>query len=236
MSTSYQNINSSNKENLIKSCLGIVRKIAWHYHGRVKNIIEIDDLIQIGMLGLVTAAENFTERPGVAFASYAKIRIKGEIVDFLRKNSNLCRTTIKKKQEFDKGFHKLQSQLGREPSKKEVVDFLNVTEDEFNYWETAFQANKLQSIDAVYDEFSILFASKTLSPEDTLADKELKNILKIALKNLNQREALVTQLYYVEELNVYEIAEVLEISTGRVSQIKKSIITKLRGLVNAKIT
>ena len=117
-----------------------------------------------------------------------------------------------------------------------MVDFLNVTEDEFNYWETAFQANKLQSIDAVYDEFSILFASKTLSPEDTLADKELKNILKIALKNLNQREALVTQLYYVEELNVYEIAEVLEISTGRVSQIKKSIITKLRGLVNAKIT
>ena len=59
MSISYQNINSRNKEGLIKSCLGIVRKIAWHYHGRVKNIIEIDDLIQIGMLGLVNAAEKF---------------------------------------------------------------------------------------------------------------------------------------------------------------------------------
>ena len=84
--------------------------------------------------------------------------------------------------------------------------------------------------------FISIFASKSLSPEDTLADKELKNILKVALKSLNQREALVTQLYYVEELNVYEIAEVLEISTGRVSQIKKSIVTKLRKMVNEKIT
>ena len=108
MAISYQSINSENKETLIKSCLNLVKKIAWHYHGRVKNIIEIDDLIQIGMLGLVTAAENFIEKPGVTFASYARIRIKGEIVDFLRKNSNLCRTTIVNKQKYDKSFEKLQ--------------------------------------------------------------------------------------------------------------------------------
>ena len=69
-------------------CLNLVKKIAWHYHGRVRNIIEIDDLIQIGMIGLVTAANNFIEKPGITFSSYARIRIKGEIVDFLRKNSN----------------------------------------------------------------------------------------------------------------------------------------------------
>ena len=100
MAISYQSINSENKETLIKSCLNLVKKIAWHYHGRVKNIIEIDDLIQIGMLGLVTAADNFIEKPGVTFSSYARIRIKGEIVDFLRKNSNLCRSTIVNKQKF----------------------------------------------------------------------------------------------------------------------------------------
>ena len=83
MAISYQSINSENKETLIKSCLNLVKKIAWHYHGRVKNIIEIDDLIQVGMLGLVTAAENFIEKPGVTFSSYARIRIKGEIIDFL---------------------------------------------------------------------------------------------------------------------------------------------------------
>ena len=85
MVATYKNITFSEKEDLIKQNILLVKKIAWHYHGRVKNIVEIDDLIQIGMLGLITAANNFTERPGVKFSSYAKIRIKGEIVDFLRK-------------------------------------------------------------------------------------------------------------------------------------------------------
>ena len=223
-------------QKLVEENLDLVKKIAWQIFGKVSGSSEIEDLIQQGMEGLIHAAQKYTPKEGIDFKQYAYLRIRGSIIDFLRKNSNLCRTTIKKKQEFDRSFYKLQSKLGREPSKKEVVDFLNITEDEFNYWETAFQANKLQSIDAVYDEFSIIFASKSLSPEDTLADKELKNILKVALKSLNQREALVTQLYYVEELNVYEIAEVLEISTGRVSQIKKSIVTKLRKMVNEKIT
>lgn len=223
-------------QKLVEENLDLVKKIAWQIFGKVSGSSEIEDLIQQGMEGLIHAAQKYTPKEGIDFKQYAYLRIRGSIIDFLRKNSNLCRTTIKKKQVFDRSFYKLQSKLGREPSKKEVVDFLDITEDEFNYWETAFQANKLQSIDAVYDEFSIIFASKSLSPEDTLADKELKNILKVALKSLNQREALVTQLYYVEELNVYEIAEVLEISTGRVSQIKKSIVTKLRKMVNEKIT
>ena len=102
MVATYKNINFSEKEDLIKKNTLLVKKIAWHYHGRVKNIVEIDDLIQIGMLGLITAANNFTERPGVNFSSYAKIRIKGEIVDFLRKNSNLCRTTITNKQKYER--------------------------------------------------------------------------------------------------------------------------------------
>ena len=77
MVASYKNINFTETDHLIKSNTLLVKKIAWHYHGRVKNVIEIDDLIQIGMLGLVTAAENFIEKPGVTFSSYARIRIKG---------------------------------------------------------------------------------------------------------------------------------------------------------------
>ena len=89
MVASYKNINLSEKDDLIKNNTLLVKKIAWHYHGRVKNIVEIDDLMQIGMLGLITAAKNFTERPGVRFSSYAKIRIKGEIIDYLRKLKSL---------------------------------------------------------------------------------------------------------------------------------------------------
>ncbi len=231
----YSSDNDSLIQNLIEQNLELVKKIAWQIFGKVSGIVEIEDLIQQGMEGLIHAAQKYTPKDGVEFNQYAYLRIRGSIIDYLRKNSNLCRTTIKKKQEFDKRFYQLQSKLGREPTKKELIDSLELTEDEYNYWETAFQANKVQSLDAVYDEFSILFASKTINPEESLEDKEIKSILQEGLKTLNQREALVTQLYYVEELNVYEIAEILEISTGRISQIKKVIIEKLRKLVNDKI-
>ena len=228
MAISYQSINSENKETLIKSCLNLVKKIAWHYHGRVKNIIEIDDLIQIGMLGLVTAADNFVEKPGVTFSSYARIRIKGEIIDFLRKNSNLCRTTIINKQKYDKAFEGLQKELNREPQNTELVKKLNIDINELHKWKEAFAANKLESIDAVYDEFSIWFLSKENDPEEKFNELELRNALLNALKKLEKIEALIIQLYYVEELNVYEIAKILELTNGRISQIKSFAIRKLR--------
>ncbi len=228
MAISYQSINSENKETLIKSCLNLVKKIAWHYHGRVKNIIEIDDLIQIGMLGLVTAAENFIEKPGVTFSSYARIRIKGEIVDFLRKNSNLCRTTIVNKQKYEKSFEKLQKNLNRDPHDHELIQELDIDINELHKWKEAFAANKLENLEAVYDEFSIWFLSKENDPEEKFNELELRNALLKALKKLEKVEALVIQLYYVEELNVYEIAKILELTNGRISQIKSFAIKKLR--------
>ena len=228
MALTYKNQNLENKESLIKSCIVLVKKIAWHYHGRVKNIIEIDDLIQIGMLGLVTAANNFTQKPGVSFSSYARIRIKGEIVDYLRKNSNLCRTTISNKQKYDKAYEKLQRETNREPKEEEIFKELDISIDELHKWKEAFAANKLESIDAVYDEFSIWFFSKENTPEEQLTDVELREGLLKALKKLEKIEAMIIQLYYVEELNVYEIAEILELTNGRISQIKSAAIKKLR--------
>ena len=228
MAISYKTINSENKETLIKGCLSLVKKIAWHYHGRVKNVIEIDDLIQIGMLGLVTAAENFIEKPGVTFSSYARIRIKGEIIDFLRKNSNLCRTTIINKQRYDKVYEDLQKNLNRDPQDNELVEGLDIDINELHKWKEAFAANKLESIDAVYDEFSIWFLSKENDPEEKFNELELRDALLKALKKLEKVEALVIQLYYVEELNVYEIAKILELTNGRISQIKSIAIKKLR--------
>ena len=227
MSLSYKNI-EENKETLIKSCINLVKKIAWHYHGRVKNIIEIDDLIQIGMLGLVTAADNFIEKPGVSFSSYASIRIKGEIVDFLRKNSNLCRTTISNKQKYEKAIEELQKEFNRQPKEEEVVKKLDINLEELSKWKEAFAANKLENLDAVYDEFSIWFLSKEDTPEESFTNLELREALLEALKKLERVEALVIQLYYVEELNVYEIAEVLNLTNGRISQIKSLAIKRLR--------
>ena len=126
----------------------------------------------------------------------------------------------------------MQKELGREPGKYELIEKLGITDDEFNYWEKAFEANTLQSLDQAYDEYSVLYASSSNDPEVSLQDKQLKAQIKKALTVLNQREAMVAQLYYVEELNIYEISEILEISTGRISQIKKVIIEKLRNEIS----
>ena len=216
---------------LIENNMGLVRKIAWHMHGRVKSAVEIEDLIQIGMYGLVTAAQNYVVKEGVSFASYAGIRIRGEIVDHLRRNSNLCRTTIQMQQKYNASFEKLSRQLQREPKNSEIAKDMGLEASELDNWEQAFAANTHQSLDSVYDEFSIWFASNDQSPEDELSDTELRENLVEALKTLPEKEAMLVQLYYVEELNVYEIAEVLEITTGRVSQIKKSAISRLREFI-----
>ena len=220
-----------NINTLIENNMGLVRKIAWHMHGRVKSAVEIEDLIQIGMYGLVTAAQNYVVKEGVSFASYAGIRIRGEIVDHLRRNSNLCRTTIQMQQKYNTSFEKLSRQLQREPKNSEIAKDMGLEASELDNWEQAFAANTHQSLDSVYDEFSIWFASNDQSPEDELSDTELRENLVEALKTLPEREAMLVQLYYVEELNVYEIAEVLEITTGRVSQIKKSAISRLREFI-----
>ena len=222
---------SKNINALIENNMGLVRKIAWHMHGRVKTAVEIEDLIQIGMYGLVTAAQNYVVKEGVSFASYAGIRIRGEIVDHLRRNSNLCRTTIQMQQKYNASFEKLSRQLQREPKNSEIAKDMGLEASELDNWEQAFAANTHQSLDSVYDEFSIWFASNDQSPEDELSDTELRENLVEALKTLPEREAMLVQLYYVEELNVYEIAEVLEITTGRVSQIKKSAISRLREFI-----
>ena len=222
---------SKNINSLIENNMGLVRKIAWHMHGRVKSAVEIEDLIQIGMYGLVTAAQNYVVKEGVSFASYAGIRIRGEIVDHLRRNSNLCRTTIQMQQKYNASHEKLSRQLQREPKNNEIAKDMGLDESELDNWEQAFAANTHQSLDSVYDEFSIWFASEDQSPEDELSETELRENLVEALKTLPEKEAMLVQLYYVEELNVYEIAEVLEITTGRVSQIKKSAVSRLREFI-----
>ena len=232
MNNYYLDKSQTSINDLIQGNLNLVKKIAWQLHGRVQNIVEVEDLIQQGMEGLVHAAQQYSPKEGLNFSQYAQLRIRGSIIDFLRKNSNLCRTTIKKKQEFERTKLDLEKKLNRQATEQELIDFLGISDDEFNYWKKAFEANVVQSLDTAYNEYSILFASKDDDPESSLQNKELKNQIKEALGVLNQREALVAQLYYVEELNVYEIAEVLEISTGRISQIKKSIIGKLRNEIN----
>ena len=220
-----------NVESLIVDNMNLVKKIAWHMHGRVRSAMEIEDLMQIGYYGLVTAAQKYSPKEGATFASYAVLRIRGAIVDHLRKSSNLCRTTIQMQQKQKKAVESLLGSLQREPLPSEIAEKMGLELNEYREWEKAFNANVHQSLDEVYDEYSMWFVSKDNTPEENLDRSQLKSILTEALKELPEKEAMVIQLYSVEELNVYEIAKVMEITTGRVSQIKKSAVSLLRSYI-----
>ena len=224
----YSKIIKPNIQNLVKDNVNLVKKIAWHLHGRVSAIIEIEDLIQIGMLGLINAAQNYTPQNDASFSSYANIRIKGEILDYLRKNSNLCRTTIKMKNISEKASLSLRHKFGREPNNTEIAKEIGMTSEKYYEWTQAFEANVIRSLDDSYDEYSQWFVAKDMNPEENMNHQDLKNLLKASLAKLEGKEALIIQLYFVEELNIYEIAEVMSVSTGRVSQIKTSAIKRIR--------
>ncbi len=231
----YHTIVNPKVEDLIKCNYQLVKKIAWHLHGRVQSIIDIEDLIQIGMIELISAAKNYTPVKDASFSAYASLRIRGEIVDYLRKNSSLCRSTIKMKKIADNAVENLNKKLGREPDSIEIAEEINIDYEKYLEWEAAFQASTIKNIDDIYDEFSYWFASKDDNPEQNLNNKELKEILKNSLSSLNEKQAILIQLYYVEELNIYEIAKILDISTGRVSQIKSSALKIIRSKIRNEL-
>ena len=231
----YQTILNHDVEDLIKNNHQLVKKIAWHLHGRVQSIIDIEDLIQIGMIGLISAAQNYTPIKNASFSSYASLRIRGEIVDYLRKNSSLCRSTIKMKKLTENAVENLNKKLGREPDSIEIAKEINIDHAKYLEWEAAFQASMIKNIDDIYDEFSYWFASKEDNPEQKINNKELKELLKKSLSLLSEKEAMLIQLYYVEELNIYEIAKILDISTGRVSQIKSSALKQIRSKIKDEL-
>jgi RNA polymerase sigma factor for flagellar operon FliA len=220
---------------LIEENLELVKTIAFYYRGRVGNLIEIDDLLQLGMVGLVEAAHNYSPKENVPFAVYAKLRVKGSIVDFLRKSSNLCRGTIRRKQDYDKATHKLEKKLKREPSIDEISVELQVEVTELTKWRHDFAVSQHQSIEEATEAYGDFLFSTDISVEEKIFNGQLQDVLRENLEHLNQQQLMVLQLYYVEELNVYEIAEVLSVTTGRVSQIKSAAVKKLRSLIEEQI-
>ena len=225
---SYSKIVKPNINQLIQEHTNLVKKISWHLHARVSSIIDIEDIIQIGMLGLISAAQNYIPQKNASFASYASIRVKGEILDFLRRSSNLDRTTITIKKNSEKAINLLRNKLGREPFENEIAAELGMSSEKYLEWSHAFEASVVKSLEDSYDDYSNWFITHDLNPEEQVNEVELRSNLKEALKTLVGKEALIIQLYFVEELNIYEIAEVMDVTTGRVSQIKTSAIKKVR--------
>ena len=147
----------------------------------------------------------------------------------------MCRGTIKRKQDFDKASRKLEVDFRRLPTSEEVAIELNISVSELMSWKHDFAASKHQSIEEATDAYGDFLFSGDPSVEDKILNGELKSILRANMGQLNKQQLLVLQLYYVEELNVYEIAEILSVSTGRVSQIKSAAVKELRKAIESEV-
>ena len=213
---------------LVRQHMLLARKIAWQVHGRVRDLLDIDDMIQIGMTALVEAAQRFQDTGEATFGSYASIRVRGALVDHVRNNLTLTRTAVQRRDRIAAAIRAIASEGGKSDDPAAVALKLGISIPELHSWQNQISRVGDRSLDELYDDHSAVFADDGPSPEGALLTVELRARLAETLKRLPERDALVLQLYYVEELNLEEIAETLSVSVGRVSQIKKAAIGQLR--------
>ena len=216
-------------ERLISSHLQLVRRIAWHVHARVSSAIDVEDLVQIGMVALIEAARSFEDRGHAAFATYASVRVRGAMIDQLRKGATLVRSAMRRKREWGQVRARLEGQLGRAATDEEMAAALELPLPEYRAALAQTHAAQSESLDDVYSDHSQWFASDDPDAHDCLEQDRRRRAIAAAIATLPEREAQVLQLYFVEELNLEEIGEVLGVGAARICQIKKAALTKLRG-------
>lgn len=213
----------------VRRFVPMVKKAAWHIHGSGRDGLEIEDLVQAGFIALTEAARNHNGPGEDGFAAYAKIRVRGAMFDLVRKQLPESRATIRRRRAAEAARNALRQELGREPSDGELAARLEVTPAELAAI-TAAQVH-LTALDEAYDERSAHFASDLPDPFEVLSQLEDNSRLGEAMVRLPERLQLVLQLYFVEELNLTEIADVLDVSVPRVHQLKTQALVKLRDLM-----
>ena len=225
----YQEVLNTSKENdRLMEHIGLVKRVALHLKTRLPNFMEIDELIQVGTIGLIEAAKSFDNSKGVEFEIFARTRIRGAILDQVRKLSYLPRSAMVNIRDHNEATAALSSELGREPSQTELAEFMGKDLESFHKERThayRFQTVSLES--QVMDDVEIP-SNEINEPESELADAQLLNALEGSIESLPERDKTIISLYYVEEMNLKEIGAVLDISESRVSQILSSTVKKLR--------
>ncbi|NMA02444.1 MAG: FliA/WhiG family RNA polymerase sigma factor [Clostridia bacterium] len=211
------------------------------YQGLPKNI-ELDDLLSYGALGLIDAVDRYDANLNSNFEYYAKIRIRGAILDGLRKMDWAPQTLRRKAKALEKAYASLEQELGRYPTEEEVASFLGIKEEDLEkqlqdigYLNILALEQPIENSDN--DLFSLAdFIKDQNSPEpsESIEYAELQKSLADAIQSLNDQEKMVITLYYYEELTSKEISKILELSEGRISQIHKKAVLKLKSKLNTK--
>lgn len=227
----YANVSRDLVEDRVRRFLPLVRRSAWHIYGMGREGLEVEDLIQTGILALTECALKHTGPTEDGFAAYAKIRVRGAMLDQIRRLLNDSRSARKRRAACDKAFEALRSELGRDPSRAEIARKLGISDEEL--LEIEASAITVTSISDEYDETNTAFAADGPDPFAVLSQMEDRERLVAAMQQLPERLMLVLQLFYVEELNLTEIAEVLSVSVPRIHQLRARALKDLKKLMEA---
>jgi RNA polymerase sigma factor for flagellar operon FliA len=214
----------------VEQYLPLVKKIAYHLKGRLPDSVFVEDLIQAGVIGLIEALQKYSADQGASFETYAGIRIRGAMLDEIRKGDWTPRSVHRKSREVSEAIRQVEARLGRESRDSEVAQEMGLSLEEYHHILVDTSSAHLMSIDEPDSEVlsEDQLDGHSPSPLAILADAGFKQNLAMLIDELPEKEKLVMALYYDEELNLKEIGLVLEVSESRVSQIHSQAIKRLR--------
>lgn len=212
----------------IRRFLPMVRKLAWHVHGSGRAGIEVDDLIQAGLVALTECAQRHCGQTEDGFAAYAKLRVRGAMVDLIRRAAPLSRSAADRRRSLRGAAESLAALLGRQPTESELAEALGVSLGDLADMRASSEPLRFEPIDDAYSDSSMAFADDRPDAFAIVSDEQTRTHIAAAIADLPDRLQMVIQLYFVEELNLAEIAGVLNVSVPRVHQLKAQALDRLR--------
>ncbi|MBB4858138.1 RNA polymerase sigma factor for flagellar operon FliA [Novosphingobium chloroacetimidivorans] len=212
----------------VRRFLPMVRRLAWHVNGTGRPGIELEDLVQAGLVALTECAQKHAGPTEDGFAAYAKMRVRGAMVDLIRRTIPMSRGASERSRTLREKEAEMRGKLGREPLAHELAAAMGIDEAHLALLRDTSQPLRFDSIDEVYSDQDSAFADQTPDSLTLLQDEETRGAVIQAISDLPERLRLIVSLYFVEELNLAEIAQVLQVSIPRVHQLKAQALAKLR--------
>ncbi len=221
------------REQLILEYVNLVNLVAGRMGMYLGYTVEYDDLVGYGIFGLIDAIDKFDLEKQVKFETYASLRIRGAILDQIRKMDWIPRTLRQRQRQMDHACMKLESELGRPASDAEIANELDISVEEYNGWKNEAQFMNLVSLDDYLEQggdgrMEVAGSRRFDHPEQAVEKRELKKMLAEALKSLTEKECSVITLYYYEDMTLKEISQVLSVSESRVSQLHTKALRKIK--------
>ncbi|VUD56532.1 RNA polymerase sigma factor FliA [Thalassocella blandensis] len=212
----------------------LVKRIAHHMMARMPSSVQVDDLIQAGMIGLLEASQKYDGGKGASFETYAGIRIRGAIVDEMRRGDWAPRSVHRNSRRVSEAISQIEARTGRDAKDSEVAALLQVNMEEYYDMVKDAASTRLFSYDESYEDDDQQLSggegevNQLSQPAEDVRRAAMQQALAAAIDKLPEREKLVLSLYYEQELNLKEIGQVLEVSESRVSQIHSQAAARLR--------